>query len=282
MIDHSAHSHLTDYYLQQKIHPLQFNCPHQHFCRSFAYQNKMTETKMSMVGSCYGSKYPRIVVVSLDPPYGNQGDFTEPYQRITDYVAAKSEADDYTLNRPNTHWAATQIIVKDLLCLFGYQSQSGSAVVTESYAGRPIENVSACFAHVNVAKCSMNNPGKGQADKRVHRTCGNAYLREELTILAPDILVTQGNAANEVMADLLGREYAGASDLPAALQVEVGKRAALWLPMRHPARQLAKIRKEWPFYVGAVQAWNNERPQSQLVYAPRTTHHVYPSPFGHA
>jgi hypothetical protein len=44
----------------------------------------------------------------------------------------------------------------------------------------------------------MNNPGKGQADKRVHRTCGNAYLREELSILSPDILVTQGNATKSV------------------------------------------------------------------------------------
>jgi hypothetical protein len=255
MIDHSAHSHLTDYYLQQKIHPLQFNCPHQHFCRSFAYQNKMTKTKMSMVGSCYGSKYPRIVVVSLDPPYGNQGDFTEPYQRITDYVAAKSEADDYTLNRPNTHWAATQIIVKDLLCLFGYQSQSGSAVVTESYAGRPIENVSAYFAHVNVAKCSMNNLGKAQAHRKVHKICGDSYLKAELAILEPDILISQGSATNAIMSELFSIGHFRQADLPAAKDVQVGNKKALWLLMRHPARQLARIRKEWPFYVEAAHGW---------------------------
>jgi hypothetical protein len=257
-MNHPIHNELTEFYLQRNIHPEHFNCQHQSFCRRYAYQNDMTQTKMSMVGSRYGSIYPKIVVVSLDPPYGNSGDFVADYQRTTAYTAAKHEATDYTRNRPNPHWAVTQILVKDLLCLFGYQAQPGAAVMTESYAGRPLENVSACFAHVNVAKCSMNNPGKGQADKRVHRTCGNAYLREELSILAPDILVTQGNAANEVVVELLGREYAGASDLPAARQVEVGKRAALWLPMRHPARQLARIRQEWPFYVGAVLAWKGE------------------------
>jgi hypothetical protein len=255
MIDLSVHSHLTDYYLQKKIHPQQFNCPHQLFCRSFAYQNKMTETKMSMVGSRYGCEYPKIVVVSLDPPYGDQGDFTTPHQRFTEYVAAKSEADDYALNRPNTHWAATQIIVKDLLCLFGYQAQLGAAVATEKYAGRPIENVSAYFAHVNVAKCSMNNLGKAQAHRKVHKICGDSYLKAELAILEPDILVSQGKATNSIMADLFGAGYFQEADLPAVKKVQVGNKTALWLLMRHPTRQLKKIGNDWASYVAAVQAW---------------------------
>jgi len=129
-------------------------------------------------------------------------------------------------------------------------------VVAESYSGRPIENVTQYFAHVNAAKCSMNNIGKGQADRKVHKTCSNSYLREELVILEPDILITQGNATNEIMSNLLIGYQFLESDLPAVRHVDVGKKATLWLLMRHPARQLAKIRNDWPSYVHAIQEWN--------------------------
>lgn len=254
-MDRSIRMQLVEYYQQRGIHPEQFACPHQDFCRAFAYRNDMTEAKMSAVGSYYGSKYPKIVVVSLDPPYGNQGNFVKPEQRTTAYITAKHETDDYTLNRPNPHWALTQIIVKDLLALFGYEAKERAAVVTETYAGRPIENVTAFFAHVNVAKCSMNNIGKRQADRKVHKTCGNSYLREELAILEPDLLITQGNATNTIMNDLLLGSRFLESDLPAVRRFVIGKKSPLWLLMRHPARQIGKIRRDWAFYVHAIQEW---------------------------
>src|SRR5262245_55550580 len=73
-MDNLTRMQLSEYYLRRGIHPGQFHCPHQAFCRSFAHQQQMTEAKMSMVGSAYGINYPKIVVVSLDPP-GGQGDF---------------------------------------------------------------------------------------------------------------------------------------------------------------------------------------------------------------
>ena len=165
----SLQGKIAEYYTECSIHPQHFTCPHQDFCRQFAHQRDMTETKMSMVGRHYGDHFPRIVVLSLDPPNGNQGDCVAPDQRTTEYISERHENDDYSANRPNNpHWAMTQIIVKDILCRFGYMAQPGVAVVVESYSGRPIENVSAYFAHVNVAKCSMNNPGKGQAHRKVH------------------------------------------------------------------------------------------------------------------
>ncbi len=212
----------------------------------------MTETKMSMVGKHYGVHFPRIVVLSLDPPNGNQGDCVEPHQRTTEYISDKHENDDYSANRPNPHWALTQIIVKDILCRFGYVTPPAVAVVVESYAGRPIENVSAYFAHVNVAKCSMHNPGKGQAHREVHEACGDAYLLGELEILAPDILITQGNASNAITSRLLTGEQFSPRILPCAKKIDRKGKTMLWLPMRHPARQLARIRLEWPQYVAAI------------------------------
>jgi len=258
-VDSSIATQLGEYYLLRGIHPQNFNCQHQEFCRSFANQNDMTEAKMSMVGSRYGAGYPKIVVVSSDPPLGNKGAFVQPHQRTTKYITDAHETDDYTSKHPNPHWAMTHIIVKDLLCLFGYKPQVRSAVVEESYAGRPIENVAPYFAHVNVAKCSMNHPDKGQADRKVHKCCSDSYLMEEVTILQPDILITQGTATNEILGSLLTSSPFSNGDLPAAQYVNTGNKSTLWLPMHHPPRQLHKIREDWPFYVRAVQEWKHSQ-----------------------
>ena len=55
---------LAEYYHNQGIHPEKFVCSNQLFCRRFAHEGKMTEAKMSLVGSRYGEIYPRIVVLS--------------------------------------------------------------------------------------------------------------------------------------------------------------------------------------------------------------------------
>lgn len=248
---------LTEYYKRQRIHPQKFDCQYQHICSSHAHQRIMTETKMSMVGSKYGTGYPKIVVVSLDPPKGKEGKFVEPHKRTTEYISNTHEAENLTVKRPNPHWAMTHIIVKDVLSYFGYAAQPGAAVVKDSYSGRPIENVTSYFAHVNVAKCSMNNPGKRQAARIVHDNCSKSYLMKELAILEPDILITQGKATNEIMGDLLVGYPVMEKDLPKATEVDVVDYPTLWLPMRHPTQQLKKIRKDWPLYVHAIREWAN-------------------------
>ena len=253
---------LNGYYHEKDIHPLKFNCPNQNLCRRYAYQGNMTKTKMSMVGSRYGEKYPKIVVVSLDPPSGKTKEgankrwqFITPQQRTTEYISSTHEKDNYAVDHANPHWAMTQIIVKDLLVLWGYQAQPFAAIVPESYSGRPIENVSAWFAHVNVAKCSMNNAGQRQASKLVHQTCSDAYLREELSILEPDILITQGAETNKILGKMLiGRDIL-VKDLPTYEKITLGEKQTLWLPMHHPTQQLNKIRALWPEYLRAVKVW---------------------------
>lgn len=213
----------------------------------------MAEVLMSMVGSRYGDGYPKIVVVSLDPPQDRN---LLPHERICGSLARRGESRDFTVNRPNPHWAMTQIIVKDILSWFGYEARPSAAVVEASFSGRPIENVTSRFAHVNVAKCSMNNPGSGQASRKVHEICSGSYLTEELEILRPDILVTQGKITNEIVGTLLVRYQVAESDLPITKNVRVGKTVTLWLPMRHPTRQgITDVRNAWPFYTRAIRRW---------------------------
>lgn len=247
MLPNAMQAQLSEYYAAQAIHPQDFRCVHQEFCRRYAYQGVMTPVKMSMVGSQYGVQYPHIVVVSLDPPNG--GDSTSD-QRTTAYLSSTHEADNYTTQRTNVHWAMTQIIVKDILALYGYQAQAGAAVVDEPYGGRPIENVCAYFAHVNAAKCSMNNPGKGQAAGQVHQRCSGSYLLGELTVLQPDILITQGSGANAAVGALFPAQAPKRCQPPDAHRMPMGETETLWLLMPHPAyRGLTLIRQAWPFYI---------------------------------
>lgn len=246
---------LNAFYQRQKIHPLDFDCRNKIFCRQYS-TGDMTEAKMSMVGSQYGRKYPRITIISLDPPNDDKGTFKLPDCRTTAYVSKYHEEENYRINRPNVHWAMSQIIVKDILVMFGYTSQADSSVVYESYSGREIENVSAFFAHINVAKCSMNNEGKGQADWQVHQKCGNAYLHQELKVLLPEIIVSQGKDANGIIGKLFG--FAGIEDrLPASKLVQIRDKQVLWMPMDHPARHTGEIRQRWSFYVEAISNWKS-------------------------
>ena len=245
---------INQFYLDHGIHPTNFRCPNQNFCRRFAHSQGMIEAKMSLVGSSYGEKYPKIVVVSLDPP-GQGNKFFTSEQRTTEYIIKFTESENYTMNRPNPHWAMTQILVKDILNLFGRKAIFGSAVIIDSYAGRPIENVTRFFAHVNVAKCSMNNPGKRQAAREVHDKCSRAYLFEELKILQPDILISQGKTTNEIMGEYLIGKPIIENDLPTSHTLNLDGLSPLWLAMRHPTQQLDKIRRDWPTYELAILKW---------------------------
>ena len=83
--------------------------------------------------------------------------------------------------------------------------------------------------------------------------CADSYLLGELKILAPDILITQGNASNEITARLLNAEGFSPSDIPCTRKIDLEGKTILWLPMRHPARQLTNIRLEWQHYVDAIR-----------------------------
>ena len=109
----------------------QFACNHQAFCGKFAYQGQMTGTKLSMVGSRYGESYPRIVVLSLDPPLGSQGAFVLPEQRMIDYVTTYEEARARAPTRPLANWSAS-VALKMI-----YPKLSGSARERERPYGSP-------------------------------------------------------------------------------------------------------------------------------------------------
>src|SRR5688572_18563554 len=62
------------------------------------------------------------------------------------------------------------------------------------------ENATSHFAHVNTAKCSVNNPGRREAPDRLMANC-RGYLVTELKLLQPHVVVTQGAKARAAILD---------------------------------------------------------------------------------
>lgn len=241
------HTALTAYYLEKGIHPLNFVCPHATTCKKCAYPNEMTECRMTHVGSLYGKLYPRIVVVSLDPPSGLP---PEAENRTTEAEAKRLES--YEPDPRNVHWIATHIIVKEILRLWGYPNKPEYATMDQSYSGRKFHNVSKYFAHVNAAKCSMNRKGKKQAPAKVHALCSGSYLKGELAVLQPQILISQGARANKAVGEAYGLYLKPPDHLKAIQPLPTGN--TIWLAMHHPAcGGLRHIRKNWPEYIQTIK-----------------------------
>ena len=248
------HKKINDYYYQKQIHPLEFNCPFEAFCQSTSPET-ITQAKMSMVGTKYGEYFPRIVVVSLDPPK-NFTSKDEPELRTTQAVTEHDENWDFEKKRPNQHWAKTQIIVKDMLRIFGYPTNENVAVVEKPYGNFIIENVSRYFAHVNVAKCSMNKTDQSQADPCVHKICSFHYLEGELEILKPEIVISQGQGANHALARIFKVESVPA--LPFTKTIPFSDNQVLWMPTLHPSawRVYSTFTDEhWDIYKTQIESW---------------------------
>lgn len=220
---------LDTYYRRHGIHPLAFACPHRASCSAGC--RNFTEARASLIGHRYGDPI-RVVVLSLDPGAG----WPNPNDRTFEGVVARVARDDPDRLPKHKHWYRTYETVAALLSCF-----SGERVEPRDAAGR--------FAHVNAAKCSHNLPHNGQAPARVFRNC-RAFLQEELTMLAPDIVVTQGQRAAKVVAPWVrsGRKNV----------LEICSHGAYWLELVHPTAwggAYGEERKTWPRRFRRARRW---------------------------
>ena len=132
---------------------------------------------------------------------------------------AAMEAHDDVLSLPKfRHW---------------YRTHEQAWIILSAF--RPslrIEEAKGCFAHTNSCKCRFDSDGHEGPDVRF-RNC-RPYIPGEIELLEPDILVTQGNAARDVVegafAPLFRRRYlADAPAIPDCEVVSIGGGPVLWL-----------------------------------------------------
>ena len=122
-----------------------------------------------------GHSIPRIVVVSLSVP--------KPEQICS---TAKKKTSSRKLNQ---HWRGTTTTVRSLLDPFVDLAPAGDR------GDNSTEIIEKLFVHVRTGKCSSNVGGKNQEPAQLYKNCGD-YLSEEVRILEPDVVVTQGGAAH--------------------------------------------------------------------------------------
>ena len=171
---------LKQYYSDKGISPVDFRCPHLEDCRRDC--ETFTKAKEALVGSEYEKHtLPRILFVSLDSGWGDP----DPRNRTLEAQRQHFEAEDYNeYGRKNEHWYRT--------------IELASIILKQFKQDLTVESVRPYFAHTNSAKCSMNKPNMAQADRRLFDNC-RGYIPEEIRLLNPDILITQGIAALNVV-----------------------------------------------------------------------------------
>ena len=178
---------LDQYYECVGISHVAFCCEKQEACRKacleawnkkeeFVFEPRAEGVTVSQEyhdGKYHGKRIPRIVVLSLSKRQPSE---------------AESKGSPVGLNK---HWPETLAMVRSLLYPF---------IACEKFPkpGLNKENqkeIEKLFVHVRTAKCCSNAKETEQEPSEVYANC-SGYLGKELSILKPDVIVTQGNDAH--------------------------------------------------------------------------------------
>lgn len=187
---------LDRYYGSVGITPVktfsEFGCPNKEACRAaccveskgaedFVFSPRTDGVCVSeyyVDGKYKGDHIPRIVVVSLSAPRPDE-----------------EEASSQPVEREplNPHWLGTLVTVRSLL--YPFIAPSEKLLPARYRDDQSTDIIGQLFVHLRTAKCCSNAKGKYAEPRKVYENCGD-YLGEEVRILKPDVIVTQGNYAH--------------------------------------------------------------------------------------
>lgn len=229
---------LQDYYDRLGISAMGFACPHYDSCR--AGSAEMVEAKEAFVPVGYVEhRLPRLLFVSGPPGSHSEvpGAQGRTMAAVRDAVA-KDNVADFPKHR---HWS----------CTF----EQAWIILGAFRPGLSTEQVKPHFAHTTSCKCRFDSDSHVGPDLRF-RNC-RPYIPGEIELLEPDILVTQGNAARDVVegafAPMWRRRYlADAPLIPDCEVIAVGGGPVLWLhtPLPRHGALFKRLREvgypQWP------------------------------------
>lgn len=124
-----------------------------------------------------GDSIPRIVVLSLSAPKPSMPTDEDNTRPLGSY----------------THWRETLAMVRSLLHPFIAPEKFPMPI--RNWEDEDITIVESLFVHARTAKCCSNANGGKEEPSKVYENCGG-YLSEEISILEPDVIITQGNNAH--------------------------------------------------------------------------------------
>ena len=222
---------LENYYRSKGILSTEFKCPHRAECVSGC--KNFTEAKSTFVGEYYEKAettgLPRLLFLSLDPgtAKGKNTDYVSSQSRLPEQVRQQEKARGPWQLKSGTHWHQTHELAACMLKAFNPKLEC--ALCAHNYLG-----ANQYFAHVNSVKCCVNKEHRKKAAKILYENC-RIYLREEIEILSPDIIVSQGKDAKK------GIEYAFPCELPEKnidysniVPFQLKTKQIIWWPSRYP------------------------------------------------
>lgn len=205
------------------------------------YFPRFTGPKSSYVGAGYERSagfargdLPRLLILSPDSGGETWDARSKTPESIRSWEErATNDVANYGEKDQDKHWFRTYELASYILRVFKPKFKR-------------INNVKGHFAHVNAAKCSVNNDANRQAPRRLIRNC-REYLPEELDLLRPDIVITQGTWCRDVAIKPLyrGRISHIESEL-AWVQMNDAHRF-LWLWTYHPTSRPLRGERLSPF-----------------------------------
>ena len=182
---------LDRYYHEQGIPVLGFNCKHRDACSAVCAPGKMVASPEPYVGPIYEEGavgvVPRLLFVSSDT--------NDPrwFQGHPEWVTLKAnrhfELKDRQKKKP-PHWRQTHALAHALLAPYVRNRLNKDVSVND---------VSDYFSHTRSTRCKDSSIGRREGNYLMAANC-RGFLKGELGILRPDIIVTQGTRARNALA----------------------------------------------------------------------------------
>jgi hypothetical protein len=236
---------LKEYYDKCGISSLNFHCQYYDSCCQVVKDlSKFATGRAVDVGTEYQKGIlPRLLFLSLDsgsaPLDPRKRSFDAPQNQNGGWLpASKREL--------NQHWYITHQfawhVFNEINNNFRLNLDVGK--VDNKFHFQPIDEIHKIkpfFAHTNSIKCSVNKVNRKQAPDLLYKNCRN-FVINELDILDPDILVTQGNyaweVANRLDSEIISQENISRVNIRkddfSILRLKTGK-MLLWIHHYHPA-----------------------------------------------
>jgi hypothetical protein len=237
---------LTDYYISKGISAIHFNCPYFKSCSRTA-PHTFTTAKESFISSDYVEHtLPRIVFLSLDSGSAEKDPALKTLESIRKWEEEKENI--YLLSR-NKHWYRTHELAYTILKNFKPDLR--------------IDQARHYFAHVNSAKCCMNNPQRAQANQILFDNC-REFIPGELEILDPNIIITQGRWAKLALEGAFP-ELEKSDIIPDSLSevniIQVNDHPVLWIETFHPRNPSFHTvnRNNYPLYTKVTIDFINQK-----------------------